>query len=353
MVGNMRAGVARRDITTDEPDVPVLDRLYTKALVLDDGSVKIAVVTMDVTSIGGREISDGMLPDVGEDFLPKLRERIERELGIPGSNVLVNASHTHPPGRMLCDDEEQVERVFAAVAEAAGESTDVKVGSGSGSAPGLTINRTLKLRNGNSWTLRHTNPSPPDDEVAALGPVDDEVCVIRIDRLDGTPLAVVYNFACHPLFGDAKGSITANYPGIASKVVEERMKGATALFLQGAAGDVMDVNFKTFFVPRDVRPMGIELGLRVLDVADSIETGSADIEVADEMVEFARCSDCVDKINDLLQEQSDILAEFAGLTLNFKMFLPLYIRYKMDPKHPLDHSSRYMLEKELGLKNFS
>ena len=91
-------------------------------------------------------------------------------------------------------------------------------------------------------------------------------------------MAVVYNFACHPLFGDAKGSITANYPGVASKVIEERLNGATALFVQGAAGDLMDFNFKTF--------------------------------------------------------------------------LPLYIQYKMDTNHPLDHSYRYLRERYLGQENF-
>ena len=50
--------------------------------------------------------------------LPALRDRIENELKIPGGNVLVNASHTHPPGRLLCDDDEQVERTFDAVRRA-------------------------------------------------------------------------------------------------------------------------------------------------------------------------------------------------------------------------------------------
>ena len=42
----------------------------------------------------------------------------KNELKIPGCNVLVNASHTHPRGPMLCDDAGQVDRTFDAVSRA-------------------------------------------------------------------------------------------------------------------------------------------------------------------------------------------------------------------------------------------
>ena len=85
------------------------------------------------------------------------------------------------------------------------------------------MNRTLRLKNGQCWTVRHTNPCPPDEEVAGVGPIDPEIGILRIDRMDGRPLAVVYNFACHPLFGDPGGAVTANFPGVASQVIEENL----------------------------------------------------------------------------------------------------------------------------------
>jgi hypothetical protein len=94
--GSLRAGVAKSDITTDAEGIRINDPLYAKALALDDGKTKLAIIAMDVTAIGG-------IGEIKDDFLPKLRTRIESELGIPGPNVLVNASHTHPPGRLLCD----------------------------------------------------------------------------------------------------------------------------------------------------------------------------------------------------------------------------------------------------------
>ncbi|MFA7231418.1 MAG: hypothetical protein WC071_09115 [Victivallaceae bacterium] len=328
----MRAGVAKSDITSSEPGVEILDSLYAKALVLDDGVTKVVIITMDVTAIGGRKISCNILDDVGEEFLPALRARIEKELNIPGCNVLVNASHTHPPGRMLCDDAEQLERTFDAVRQAAQNMTQVKIGCGSGYENRLTINRTLKLKNGLEWSIRHTNPSPPKEEVAASSPIDPEIGLLKIDRLDGRTLAVVYNFACHPLFGDAKGSITANFPGVASKVIEENLDDDTmALFIQGAGGNIIDSGFKNFNQPRDIKPMGTKLGLSALDAIKKISTKGATLNVISEIIELPRRTDIPERIAALLREQTELLASLHGTTLNFEEFFALYTKYDMSP----------------------
>ncbi|MFH1968982.1 MAG: hypothetical protein ABIJ53_01545, partial [Verrucomicrobiota bacterium] len=288
----LRAGVAKSDITTNEQGAQIHDPLYAKALVLDDGTTKLAIIAMDVTAIGGRRISQRMLDDVGEEFLPKLRNRIQKELKIPACNVLVNASHTHPPGRLLCDDAEQVDRTFDAVIRAMQNMTAAKIGAGSCYENRITMNRNLRLRNGKYWTIRHTNPCPPDEEVADVGPIDPELGVIRIDRIDGKPLAVVYNFACHLLFGDAQGTITANFPAVASKVVEDNLgHGAMALFLQGAGGDIMDVLFKDFNRPRDIEPFGMLLGLNILKALRDIQTKDVKLNVISETIEFPRRTD--------------------------------------------------------------
>ena len=160
----LRAGTAWCDLTTDAKGARVRDPLLAKVLVLDDGHTRVGIVAMDTTAIGGRAISRGALSDVGEQFLPTLRARVEEDLGIPGASLLVNASHTHPPGPLLCDDAAQVERVFDAPPGAGGWSR--RVGAEL-AASRITMNRTLRLKNGKHWTLRHAHPSPPDEEVAA------------------------------------------------------------------------------------------------------------------------------------------------------------------------------------------
>jgi hypothetical protein len=317
--------------------------LYAKALVLDDGKTRIAIVAMDTTAIAGRQISDNILADGGEEFLPRLRDRIEADLGIPGGHVLVNASHTHPPGRILCDDDAQVERTFDAVRRAAASLTDAKVGAGAGHEDRITINRDLRLRNGQAWTIRHSNPCPPDEEVVSLGPIDPEIGILRVDRMDGTPLAVVYNFACHPLFGDARGSITANYPGVASVLIEETLgHGAMALFLQGAGGNIVDLLFKDFSRPRDVTPLGTTLGLSALAAWRGIRTGAASLAVLSETIALPRRTDIPECVAALQQEQAALLESLRGTTLNFKAFLPMYLQYTLNPAYPGDYSFRYL-----------
>ena len=327
------AGTAKADITTSNPEPPVMDPLYTKVLVLDDGKTKIVMVTMDVTAIGGRRISDGMLYDVSEEFLPELRRRVERDLNVPGASILVNASHTHPPGRLLCDDEEQLNRVCDAISRAMENMTEVKIGAGYGREDRVSMNRTLNLKNGRQWSIRHTNPSPPDEEVESFGPVDPEIGILRIDRLDGSPLAVVYNFACHLLFGDAHGSITANIPAYASKLIEDTLgHGCMAFFIQGAAGDVIDVNFKDFSRSRDIKALGVMLGESTLKAYKDIRPENAELKIISETISVPRRTDIPEKVASLKQEQDELLRSLAGTTLNFKSFLSLYQSdTKIDP----------------------
>jgi len=340
--GSLRGGTAKSDITTTDPDVRVKDPLFAKAMALDDGMTRIVIVALDAVAIGG-------ICDVRDDFLPALRRRIEDELGIAGHHVLVNASHTHPPGRILCEDDALLHRTFDAVRRAVADLTPVTVGVGTGHEDRITMNRTLRLKDGRHWTIRHTNPCPPDELVESVGPMDPEIGVLRFDRTDGRPLAVVYNFASHLLFGNPKGSVTANFIGVASKVIEDTLgHGAMAVFLQGAAGDVIDVLFKDFHRPRDIEPLGHLLAVSTLDAVRRIETGDAALNLICETIELPRRTDSRERIEALKKERAGLLASLRFTTLDFKTFLPMYIRHCLDREHPADFSFRYLQEEAIG-----
>lgn len=343
----LRAGVAKSEITTDDERVRVNDPLYAKALVLDDGSTTVVIITMDAVAIGG-------ICDISDDFLPALRGRIAHELNISGANVLVNASHTHPPGRLLCDYDDQIARTFDAVKRAAANMTAVKVGSGVGYEDRFIVNRTLIMKDGRHWTVRHAHPCPPDDEVEGVGPIDPDIGILRIDRVDGRPLAVVYNYACHPYLGVPRGGVTADFPGFASKVIEENWgEGVMALFLQGAGGDISETLYKDVNRPRDAEPRGTMLGLSTLQALRDIDVNDATLDVASEIIQLPRRTDIPERIDALLAEQEELLRSLRATSLNFKAFLPLYIKHSLYPEYPSDDSFRYIQSEKIGANEFA
>lgn len=335
----LRAGIGKSDITAAPSSRPIRDRLFARALVFEDKNLRLAIVTLDAVAIGG-------ICDVRDEFLPELRARIGRELGIPGHHVLVNASHTHPPDTILCPHGELLDRTFRAVREAAGNLCEVRVGAGRGHNDRISMNRNLRLKNGKLRTIRHANPCPPDEDIAGVGAIDPGIGVLRVDRLDGTPLAVVYNFACHLLFGDTAGSITANFVGIASGMVESTLgHNATAFFLQGAAGDIIDIHFKNLWQPRDIQPLGENLGQSVLQVVREIRTSAGGLAVIDEYVDFPRRRDIPGRIAKLKEEQQGLLDSLRFTTLNFKSFLHLHLQQTLSPGYPAHDAWGYMQEK--------
>jgi hypothetical protein len=338
----LRAGTARREITTTEKERHILDPLYVKVLLLDDGEKQVAIIAMDVLAIGG-------IGDLSDDFLPALRGKIENELHIPADHVLVNASHTHPPGQILRDESEVIKSTFDAVSEALQNLVPVKMGSGSGHEDRISINRTMTMRNGKHWTIRHANPCPPDEDVASIGPIDPEIGIIRVDRLDGTPLALVYNFAIHLLFSDPQLSVSAMIPGVASGIIEETLgNGALAFFLQGAAGDIIDVGFKDFEKPREIETFGNCLAIRTLKAWNKIQTHDADLQVISETIQLPRRTDIPQRIEDLLQEQKVLLQSLQSTSLNFRSFLPLYLKQQLNPDFPANYSYAYLQAEKIG-----
>jgi hypothetical protein len=338
----LTAGIGRREITSRARAVRVHDPLYVKALVLNDGLTTLAILSLDVVAIGG-------ICDIQDDFLPKLRGRIEARLGIPASQVLVHATHTHPPGRLLCSAGALLQRTFDAVREAHSHRVPVLVGSGAGREDRIMINRTLRMKNGKGWTVRQSYPCPPDDQIAGLGADDPEIGLLRIDRLDGRPLAVVFNFAGHPLLGVPQGHVTGNYPGFACRLIEEQLgHGAMALFLQGAGGNLTEVLYKDVGRPRDAEPVGHMLGLSALKGWRKIRTGPATLAAYSRTIRLPRRRDVARRVAALREEQTRLLAHLRFTSLNFRSFLPLYIKHSLNPKFPGDYAYRYLHEERIG-----
>lgn len=332
----LMAGAAKVDITRTEAG-PVDGPLYVKALVLKQGDTTAAIVTLDAVAIG--EIGY-----IGNDYLPKVRARIEKELSIKPEGVMINASHCHG---IPCSDVD--ERTFQAVEQAARSMVPVHVGAGAGHEDRIMENRRLKLKNGREIDVRGAYSLPPDEEIAAVGPIDPQIGILRLDREDGRTLAVVYNFACHPIQGVPGGRNTSDVTGFASQVIEDNLSdGTIALFVQGCGGDINPVQYKDVNNPRDAEPLGNMLGLSTLQAVRKIETKQDDrLTVLNETIALPR-ADTAQKIVELEAERDRLLGSLVGTTLNLKTFIPLVVKYNVSSEFPSYYSHRYLNEKQLG-----
>ena len=157
------------------------------------------------------------------------------ECGI--DNLFITASHTHhAPAMESAPDSPNpyADKVGDAIAEiicaAAKDTVPVRIGVGRGTAD-FAHNRRKFLSDGRvamQWRNAEREPTEP---------VDREYATIRLDRADGSVLAVLFNYACHPVvMGPDNYQYSADFVGSACAVVEEKLK-TKCLFLQGGCGN--------------------------------------------------------------------------------------------------------------------
>jgi len=269
----LRAGAARADVTPpiggplygygargDAVSTGVHDPLYARALVLDDGRTRVALVTLDLGTIL-------------EESTTAVETRVRERAGV--QSVLLSASHTHsapfPAPDFPSAEEpwvrEAERRIADAVIEAAARLEPASVGVGRGEVHEGHNRRRVEADGSVTMLWRNRERAP-------TSPVDRQLAVVRVERADGTPIATLVNFACHPVvLGPENLRISADYPGALTRLVEERL-GGQAMFLQGAAGDINPYWDKT---PPDegafeeVERMGAALAAETIRVSDAIE----------------------------------------------------------------------------------
>ena len=337
--GQLRAGVAKVDITREDAG-PVNGRLHARALVVKNETTTAVIVTLDVVAVG--EIGS-----VSDDYLGNVRSKVNQELKIQPENVLINASHCHG---IPCRDIE--DRTVQAIRRATENMVPVRVGVGIGHEDRIQENRRLKLNSGKEIDVRHAYSMPADEEVAAVGPIDPEIGILRLDREDGTTLAVVYNFACHPIQGVPGRANTADITGFSSEVIEDTLgEGAVALFVQGCGGDINPAFYKAVNQPRHAEPLGNMLGLSTLRALRKVKCrDEGRLQVVNESIALPR-ADVGERILAMEAERDRLASSLGGTTLNFKTFVPLLVKYNLSPEFPTYYSHSYLNEEALGRKD--
>jgi neutral ceramidase len=218
----LRAGTAKVSITPEDTKKPLHDKVYARSLVLDVAGERLAIVAVDL----GIYTSEHLVALCKEKF------------GI--SHLVLSSSHTHSdPGRSYAAFYE--ERLIQTVQAAVNNMFPARISAGHRSFPQLGFNRLVVREDGHareSWFAddHYTSENP---ERIPFGPVDPEVGVIKIDDMDGRPRAIVMNYACHADVVCQNYAISADFPGAATRKVEEAFgNDLNCLFVQGAAGNI-------------------------------------------------------------------------------------------------------------------
>jgi hypothetical protein len=255
-VHSFRAGAAKVDITPaalPKNSEGILDRLYARAIVVDNGVTSAALVSVDT----------GML---GEQVWKTVSQRIEQELGIPARNLVMNPTHTHSAFAGSAD------QILDAVRAAKENLRPARIGYGTGVSY-INVNRNIIDRGTRKWW------EGPNYE----GPSDKTVAVIKFETTAGDPIAVYYNYACHAVVTGNTDMISGDYPGAASLYIEDSFDDrVVAVFSTGAQGDQNPLYFQQTFDLRDIRIR--DFARRGEDISNAMPPGGQGLDKQDPTV---------------------------------------------------------------------
>jgi neutral ceramidase len=280
--GPLRAGAARVDITPPvNPAYPPSgkyehERLYVRAIVLDNGLTRAALLNADL----------GNMP---EEVWASAGKQIAEELKCPVENIIMSATHTHsgvpagppPPGPPQQQPAAPlVTAMLDAVRQAKAKLQPALVGFGTGSSY-LNVNRDAVSDQTHLWT------QAPNLNAAS----DKTVAVVTFTTPAGDPIAAYVNYAMHPINGYLVGITSADYPGAASRYVEQAFDDKMVMvFTQGASGDQNPLLMRTatnaLASKSDVKITGYELVREDVEAPlreGKVPHGKLDPKVADRL----------------------------------------------------------------------
>jgi len=252
-----------KDIVSDS----ILDPLHARIAIFSSGNASVAFVQLDTLIIARRDVLS-------------IREAVSRELGFPGCNVLVAATHNHA-GPAVDDAGEVkrdeacagaiVERVIDAFGRALAGMQEVELGFEHVYEWNVAFSRRVVMRDGTVCT----HGSFRDSEALFFeGPIDPEVAVLAARAAGGELLGAIVNFACHPTHHGGDPAISAGYPGALAD--ELRAAGCpVTLFLNGAAGNMHYADPRGIFPDRSKEEIGkllaqdVKLALAKMQFTDS------------------------------------------------------------------------------------
>lgn len=270
----------------------VLDDIRAKAMVLDDGGTRVAIVVCDLISMP-------------KWIALEARKLVETQTGIRATNVMIAATHTHTApvlfrewsrddfdggGTPLSKEySHTLPRLIADAVAAANERRQPARFSVAKEREGqLAKNRRYWMRDGTvSWNPGKLNPRI----VRPAGPIDPEVGVFYAETTAAkpAPLLTFVNYAMHP---DTTGGtrISADYPGaLARALALNKGPDMLTLFANGTCGNINHTDVQWVGVqssPQEASRLGAVLAAAVFKAYPRLQplTNAGPLRVRSEIV---------------------------------------------------------------------
>jgi hypothetical protein len=231
------------------------DRLHARAIVLDDGRTKVAIVVVDSCYLP-RSLFDAA------------KRAAEEVTGIPASHMIMAATHTHtaPPSKPegasaieLSYQELLKKQIAQAVIESNRRLQPARIGWAVRQEPSELHNRRWWMKPGtippdpfgNTTDKVRMNPPRASPElVKPAGPVDPGFSVVSIRGTDGKPIALLANYSLHYVGGIPGKKVSADYFGEFAQQIGERLRAQGAgpdfvgILSNGTSGDVNNIDFE-------------------------------------------------------------------------------------------------------------
>ena len=270
----IQAGAAIVDVTplqfpvyvnggmTTRRESTVNAKVNARAIVLDDGAERLAIVVVDSC----------MMP---RTFLDETKLLASRETNLKPNRILISATHTHSAPSVMdmppTDAEESYvpylrKKIVEAIATAEKNLEPARVGWALANAAEFTalrrwIRRPDRIEKdpfGNR-TVRATMHAASnwDNVTGESGPEDPDLAMISIQARDGRPLAVMANFSMHYFSGEV--GLSADYyglfcEGLKARLTHGRDQGTppfVGVMSHGCRGDIWR---RDYALPPDQRP---------------------------------------------------------------------------------------------------
>jgi hypothetical protein len=243
----------------------VHDHLFHRIVALDDGQTQFFLVASDLCLFA---------PGVYDEVTAQLK----KEEGIEPIQVWWTVTHTHSapevgphglgkvmmPERYTHEPDAEytafVEKTMMdGIQQARAKLAPARLAVGTGYSA-ANINRRARDVDG-----RISLGLNPD------GPTDRQIGLIRLEHPDGSPIALIANYAMHgTALGPHNTLISGDAPGVVAAYVEEKL-GVPMLYINGAAGNLAPIyTVQEDFTAAHITEFNVLLGNRILAANHSI-----------------------------------------------------------------------------------